>query len=94
MIANVIDVTDQYTSYVQLTFKHCLFAVNFVVNNLNEASTTIDDFIFKVNDIILCKNYKDIIYLFEIIIYAIIIKQEGYIKISYERKWCFMTPDS
>lgn len=51
MIANVIDVTDQYTSYVQLTFKHCLFAVNFVVNNLNEASTTIDDFIFKVNDI-------------------------------------------
>ena len=25
--------------------------MNFVVNNLNEASTTIDDFVFKVNDI-------------------------------------------
>ena len=48
----------------------------------------INDFItfnnFKVNNIILCQNYKDISYLFEILLYAIIIKNEGYININYQ----------
>lgn len=51
MIASVVDLTDQYTSYVSLGFNHTLFALNFVVNNLNEASAVIEDFVFEVSDI-------------------------------------------
>lgn len=64
----------------------CKYFINILFYNNRDINN--DDFIdfniFTINNIILCKDYKDIVYLFEVILYAIIIKEEGYIKISYE----------
>ena len=89
---NIIDSLINYHEYekykinVKKYNECCKYFINILYYNNRDINN--DDFInfniFKVNDIILCKNYKDIVYLFEIIIYTIIIKQEGFIKISYE----------
>lgn len=77
---------DKYNIDVQKYIEGCKFFINILYYNNREI--TMRDIVnfntFKFNDIILCQDYKDIVYLFKVIVYANLLRFESCIKISYK----------